>query len=335
MSAATGAATSISADAVSPVLEMKGLSVCYSGLVPAVAGVDFKVNPGEVVGVIGESGSGKSTLAHAVLGLLPKSANVTGERFVLDGHDMLTAGRDDYAALRGPAAAMVFQNPMTAFSPLHTLGRQLTDLLWRDRHQSAAEKRERIIAVLSQVGLPDPASKLDAYPFQFSGGMLQRVAIAAALLMRPSLLIADEPTTALDVTMEAQILHLMRELRKTSGVAILMISHHLGVIAEICDRVAVMYAGRVVEEGTVREIFANPRHPYTRALFACEPALIESGVSRLPVILGEVPRPGGCGCSFAGRCSLVEERCHCDSPPWVGVADRAEPHFSRCHRSAP
>lgn len=316
-----------------PVLDLRGLSVNYGGVVPAVIGVDLAVQPGEIVGIIGESGSGKSTLAHAALGLLPKAARLSGDRFLLAGTDMLTADSATLAGLRGPAAAMIFQNPMTAFSPVHTLGRQLLDLLWRDRHQTKAQKRERIVAALRDVGIPDPAGKLDAYPFQFSGGMLQRVAIAATLLMKPALLIADEPTTALDVTMEAQILHLMRTLRDEAGVAILVISHHLGVIAEICDRVAVMYAGRIVEEGPVETIFRSPCHPYTQALFDCEPALIPSGVGRLPVISGEVPRPGGEGCNFAGRCRHVEERCHNHAAPWQALhADRA--HYTRCHRSA-
>ncbi|WP_210300249.1 ABC transporter ATP-binding protein [Mycoplana azooxidifex] len=315
-----------------PVLDMRAISVTYGGRVPAVVGVDLKVRPGEIVGIIGESGSGKSTLAHSVLGLLPKAASLQGEHFDLAGTDMLSAGRGTLTALRGPAAAMIFQNPMTAFSPIHTIGRQLTELLWRDRDQATGQKRERIVAALRDVGIPDPIGKLEAYPFQLSGGMLQRVAIAAALLMKPQLLIADEPTTALDVTMEAQILHLMRTLRDTAGVAILIISHHLGVIAEICDRVAVMYAGRIVEEGTVETIFRQPGHPYTRALFACEPALIPTGARRLPVIAGEVPRPGGTGCDFAGRCLFCEERCLNCAPPWATAA--ADPsHHSRCHRS--
>ena len=316
-----------------PVLDLGNLSVSYGGVVPAVIGVDLAVRPGEIVGIIGESGSGKSTLAHTALGLLPKAARVSGDRFMLAGTDMLTANRNTLASLRGPAAAMIFQNPMTAFSPVHTLGRQLIDLLWRDRHQTTAQKRERIVKTLRDVGIPDPAGKLDAYPFQFSGGMLQRVAIAATLLMRPSLLIADEPTTALDVTMEAQILHLMRTLRDEAGMAILIISHHLGVIAELCDRVAVMYAGRIVEEGPVETIFRSPGHPYTQALLDCEPALISSGAGRLPVIAGEVPRPGGRGCDFAGRCRHVEAHCHGSAAPWQ-VLHSDLGHHTRCHRSA-
>ena len=267
-----------------PVLEIRDVSVTYSGVAQAVAGVSLSVQPGEVVGLIGESGSGKSTLAHSILGLLPPGAVVSGERMRLTDTDILGASGRELAALRGPAAAMVFQNPMATFSPLHTIGRQLTDFLWRDRTSSRREKRLTIIAALAEAGISDPQARFDAYPFELSGGMLQRVSIAAALLMKQSLLIADEPTTALDVTMEAQILHLMRELRARTGVAMLMISHQLGVIAEICDRVAVMYAGRIVEEGTVEAIFAEPQHPYTRALLACELSLVKSGARRLPVI---------------------------------------------------
>ncbi|MDB5524892.1 MAG: hypothetical protein JWM58_2655 [Rhizobium sp.] len=267
-----------------PVLDLADLSVTYSGVAQAVTGVSLQVRPGEVVGLIGESGSGKSTLAHSILGLLPPSARIDGQRLMLNGQDLLSASKSDLAALRGPGAAMVFQNPMASFSPLHTIGRQLTDFLWRDVNSSRAQKRRQIVAALTEAGISDPDARFDAYPFELSGGMLQRVAIAAALLMKPSLLIADEPTTALDVTMEAQILHLMRELRAKTGVAILMISHQLGVIAEICDRVAVMYAGRIVEEGDAQAIFSNPQHPYTKALLACELSLVESGARRLPVI---------------------------------------------------
>ena len=266
------------------VLELENVSVTYSGVARAVSGASLMVRPGEVVGLIGESGSGKSTLAHSILGLLPPGAAVTGTRLRLAGTDILGASKRDIAALRGPAAAMVFQNPMATFSPLHTIGRQLTDFLWRDLTSSRRDKRMRIVEALAEAGISDSDARFDAYPFELSGGMLQRVSIAAALLMKPALLIADEPTTALDVTMEAQILHLMRQLRARTGVAILMISHQLGVIAEICDRVAVMYAGRIVEQGTVEEIFARPSHPYTRALLACELSLVDSGAHRLPAI---------------------------------------------------
>lgn len=330
---ASATSTLLAASEPSSVLGVESLTIRYGGVIPAVDAVDLTIRAGEVMGVIGESGSGKSTLAHAILGLLPRGTTVSGDCFRLGKTDMLTAGPAEKAALRGPVAAMIFQNPMTAFSPIHTLGQQLTDLLWRDNQSSKAEKRARITAMLTRTGIPDAANKLDLYPFQFSGGMLQRVAIAAALLMQPSLLIADEPTTALDVTMEAQILALMREMKGTSGVSILMISHHLGVIAELCDRVAVMYAGRIVEEGPVEAIFADPRHPYTRALLACEPALIPPGPERLPVIPGDVPRAGGEGCGFASRCPKADALCRTSMPAWSAAATPL--HRYRCHWSAP
>ncbi|MFM2280130.1 MAG: hypothetical protein RLZZ444_2361, partial [Pseudomonadota bacterium] len=264
--------------------DLDGISISYSGVARAVSGVSLRVMPGEVVGLIGESGSGKSTLAHSILGLLPASASVEGRHMHLNGQDLLAASASERRHLRGPGAAMVFQNPMATFSPLHRIGRQLMDFLWRDRASSPDDKRRRIIHALADAGISDPETRFDAYPFELSGGMLQRISIAAALLMQPALLIADEPTTALDVTMEAQILHLMRELRQRTGVSILMISHQLGVIAEICDRVAVMYAGRIVEEGPVERIFADPRHGYTQALLACELSLVEEGAARLPAI---------------------------------------------------
>ncbi|MDO6966346.1 ABC transporter ATP-binding protein [Rhizobium alvei] len=267
-----------------PILDLDDISISYSGVARAVSSVSLRVMPGEVVGLIGESGSGKSTLAHSILGLLPASASVEGRHMRLNGQDLLAASANARRHLRGPGAAMVFQNPMATFSPLHRIGRQLMDFLWRDRASSPDEKRRRIIHALADAGISDPEARFDAYPFELSGGMLQRISIAAALLMQPALLIADEPTTALDVTMEAQILHLMRELRQRTGVSILMISHQLGVIAEICDRVAVMYAGRIVEEGPVERIFADPRHGYTKALLSCELSLVEDGAARLPAI---------------------------------------------------
>ena len=313
-----------------PVLDIEDLTIRYGGVISAVDHVNLAIRPGEVMGVIGESGSGKSTLAHSILGLLPKATAVTAQHFRLAGRDVTAMSDRERASLRGPLAAMIFQNPMTAFSPIHPLDKQLTDLLWRDRQLSLEQKRQRIIAMLGRTGIADPASKLEAYPFQISGGMLQRVAISAALLMQPQLLIADEPTTALDVTTEAQILHLMRELRDQSGVAILMISHHLGVIAELCDRVAVMYAGQIVEEGPVEAIFANPAHPYTQALLACEPALIRERQGRLPVIAGEVARPGGPGCRFAPRCTFAADPCREKAPPIRSAS--GEGHRYRCLR---
>jgi len=263
-----------------PLLAIRDLSIDYAGHIQAVRKANLDVRLGEAVGLVGESGSGKSTLASAITGLLPESARILSGDISFNGK-IITGS--DQAALRGDEIAMVFQDPMTAFNPVLTIGDQLVDFQNRLRG-SAAEKRERAIAMLARVGIPDPASRARYYPHELSGGMRQRAAIAAALLVSPSLLIADEPTTALDVTMEAQIIHLFRELRRDYGGGILIVTHHLGVVAELCDRVCVMYQGEMVEEGAVDDIFHNPRHPYTRALLACDPARLHERTDYLPVI---------------------------------------------------
>jgi oligopeptide/dipeptide ABC transporter ATP-binding protein len=319
-----------------PALEIRGLSVAYpgeAGPIRALSGIDLAIEPGEVVGLVGESGSGKSTLAHAILRLLPRGASLAAERLSVAGIDLLAADEAALERHRGRLAAMVFQDPMTTFSPVVTIGEQLADFLYRETGLSRAGKRARIAEMLGRVGIPDPARRLGAYPHELSGGMLQRVSIAAALLMRPALLIADEPTTALDVTMEAQILHLMRRLKEEISSAILIVSHQLGVIAELCDRVAVMYAGRIVETGLVTDIFARPGHPYTRSLLACDPALIPGEVARLPVIGGEVPDLAALpeGCAFAPRCPAAEPACRAAPPPRQQGPDG---HGWMCRRTA-
>jgi peptide/nickel transport system ATP-binding protein len=225
---------------------------------------------------------------------------------------------------------MIFQDPATSFSPLLTIGAQLTDLLWRERTLTRAAKRAKILNMLGRVGIADPERRFNAYPDQLSGGMLQRVAIGAALLMAPKLLIADEPTTALDVTTEAQILVLLRDFARESRAAVLMITHHLGVVAQLCDRVVVMYAGTIVEAGPVEAIFAAPAHPYTRALLDCEPALLEGEPTRWPFIGGEVPGAGQrpTGCLFAPRCGRVGPDC-AERPP---IFDVGPDHAARCWR---
>jgi peptide/nickel transport system ATP-binding protein len=262
----------------SPLLAIRDLTIDYAGRVQAVRHANLEIRLGEAVGLVGESGSGKSTLAAAIPGLLPDSARIEG--------DIAFKGRSitgNQRALRGDEIAMVFQDPMTSFNPVLTIGEQLIDFQSRVPG-SAAEKYERAIAMLARVGIPDAALRAESYPHELSGGMRQRAAIAAALLVSPSLLIADEPTTALDVTMEAQIIHLFRELRRDYGGGILIVTHHLGVVAELCDRVYVMYRGDVVEEGPVDDIFHKPRHPYTRALIACDPARLSEPTTYLPVI---------------------------------------------------
>ncbi len=313
-----------------PVLQVRDLSVRY-GPVQAVRGVSLSAARGEVVGIVGESGCGKSTLASALIGLNPPSARATGQ-IAIEGRDLVAMTEAERRALRGDRVAMVFQDPMTAFNPVLTLGAQLVDFQHR-APLTKAEKRARAAAMLARVGLPDPELALTRYVHELSGGMRQRAAIAAALMMQPALLIADEPTTALDVTMEAQILHLLRELRRDHDGAIVIITHHLGVVGELCDRVYVMYAGQVVEEGTVDEIYHDPRHPYTAALISCDPAHIADRAEVLPTIPGRLPdlTDPPAGCAFAARCTLATQRC-AEPPPRVVLSAT---HAALCHEVRP
>ncbi|MBW7920603.1 MAG: ABC transporter ATP-binding protein [Rubellimicrobium sp.] len=312
-------------------LRVEGLSVSY-GAVQALRGASLIARRSEVIGIVGESGCGKSTLASALIGLPAPGARMRGQ-VEIGGRDIVAAPERARRAMRGAAVAMIFQDPMTSFNPVLTLGQQLTDF----QHRSALPRRARrarAAAMLARVGLPDPELALDRHIHELSGGMRQRAAIAAALLMQPQLLVADEPTTALDVTMEAQIIHLLRELRHEHQGAIVVITHHLGVIGELCDRVYVMYAGEIVEEGTTDEIYHDPRHPYTQALIACDPAHIAGTVDRLPTIPDRVPDldPPPPGCSFAPRCPVAMARCRTDAPPRVTVGPG---HAAACHRVTP
>lgn len=298
---------------------VENLSVVYrvaGGTLQAVRDVSLSVRRGEVLGIMGESGCGKSTLAAAMINLLPAGAQIRQGAVRLNGTDLLQLPPSAQRALRGQSVAMVFQDPMTAFNPVLTIGRQLAD--FAGAHDPARATPDRLAAMLDRVGIPDAARCLDRYPHELSGGMRQRVAIAAALLMQPDVLIADEPTTALDVTMEAQIIHLLRDLRTSFDGAIVIVTHHLGVIAELCDRVAVMYAGEVVEEGTVDAIFHDPQHPYTRALLACDPAVVDPSSGRLPTIAGRIPDLTALppGCAFLPRCTMALPACH-QPPPRV------------------
>jgi oligopeptide/dipeptide ABC transporter ATP-binding protein len=303
-------------------LAVQGLSVTYPGGVQAVRDVTLAVAPGEVLGIMGESGCGKSTLATAMIGLLPPGATVAGA-VRLGGDDLLTMPPRALRQVRGRRVAMVFQDPMTAFNPVLTIGAQLRDFT---RHGAAD-----IAAMLGRVGIPDPDRCLSRYPHELSGGMRQRVAIAAALLVRPDVLIADEPTTALDATMEAQIIALLRDLRRAFDGAIVIVTHHLGVIAQLCDRVAVMYAGQVVEQAPVDPIFHAPQHPYTRALLACDPAVVDPGSGRLPTIGGRLPdlTAPPAGCAFQARCPVAMDICATPVPRHA----RAEGSVL-CHRGA-
>jgi peptide/nickel transport system ATP-binding protein len=318
------------------VLEIRDLSVTFRtprGLVRALRNVDLDIPRGSIVGLVGESGSGKSTLALAVMGLLPHNAAIASGSLRFGDLDLRQLRPPALRALRGERLSMVFQDPMTSLNPVRAIGLQMTDIQYRDRSLSDAGKRRKAADLLRKVGMPDPERQLRRHPHEFSGGMRQRIAIAMGILEKPELLIADEPTTALDVTMEAQIIQLLRQLRGEFNGSILFISHNLGLIAELCDFVVVLYAGEVVEQGSVRDIFHRPRHPYTRALLECDPARITQVRRELPTIAGDVPNlllvPAGC--VFAHRCPQVFERCRSEQP-----VDRAAGpgHVARCHLMA-
>jgi oligopeptide/dipeptide ABC transporter ATP-binding protein len=264
----------------------------------------------------------------AILGLLSANAKVLAGAVRFEGRDLLRLGREELRALRGERITAVFQDPMTSLNPVVTIGQMMLDIQFRDARSSRAQKRARAVAMLERVGIPDAATRFGQYPHQFSGGMRQRIAIAMALLANPALLIADEPTTALDVTTEAQILDLLRGLRREFEGSILFISHQLGVIAELCDEVVVLYAGEVVEQAPVEELFARPAHPYTQALLACEPGRGEGG--EFTTIPGKLPdlRDPPRGCSFAARCVHATKRCHGERPLPMNVSPG---HLARCH----
>ena len=315
------------------VLQVRDLSIGFRtprGPVAALRHVNLEVPRGSIVGVVGESGSGKSTLALAVMGLMAGNAEFLGGNILFSGVDLRTLSPASLRDLRGRRMTMVFQDPMTSLNPVRAIGRQMTDIQYRERHMSPAEKRRRAAEMLRRVGLPDPEHQLDRYCHQFSGGMRQRIAIAMSLLEEPELLIADEPTTALDVTLEAQIIQLLRDLRQEFNTSILFISHNLGVVAELCDYIVVLYAGEVVERGPVRDIFYRPGHPYTQALLACDPARLNTVQRELPTIAGDVPNlmQTPAGCVFTPRCPSAFGPCAGEPPPDVALS---EEHRARCH----
>ncbi len=303
-----------------PVLDVRGLKTVFrtrGGEVHAVNDVSFHLQPGELLGVVGESGSGKSVTMMSLLGLLPSPpADVRGGTVMLGGQDLLKIGVEALRHVRGAKVGFVFQDPMTSLNPVFTVGNQLMEPLRLHMGMDKRQAEARAVELLELVGIPDARSRLKAYPHQFSGGMRQRVMIAIALACDPEVLIADEPTTALDVTIQAQILELVRELRTKLGMAIIWITHDLGVIAGIADRVMVMYGGQVVEQAPVRELFANPQHPYTRALLKTIPKLGGAREGRLQVIEGQPPLMTGApaACPFRARCGHQMGICHEQNP---------------------
>ena len=315
-------------------LDIRNLTVDFRtprGRVHALRDVSFKVPRGKIVGVVGESGSGKSTVIWTITRLLAGNGVVEGGEVLFDGDDVLKFPDSRMMEFRGEQVSIVFQDPMTSQSPVLSYSQQMTDILYRRKGTPDAEKRRRAVEMMRRVGIPDPETRIAQYPHQFSGGMRQRAGIAMALLMDPMLLIADEPTTALDVTMEAQIIHLIRELQREFEATVMLVSHNLGLIAELCDEVVVMYAGEVVEHGGVRDIFFNAAHPYTRALLECDPSRETTRSRFLPVIPGELPdlhvKPTGC--VFAPRCPRAMAVCTERLPDDHAVTPQG--HAARCH----
>ncbi|WP_420403929.1 ABC transporter ATP-binding protein [Nisaea sp.] len=305
---------------MSAVLEVKGLTVdipVAAGDLHAVRGIDFSVEKGETLCIVGESGCGKSLTSLSIMGLLPKRAKIKADRMEFTGTDLLGLKERELSAIRGNRMAMIFQEPMTSLNPAYTIGNQLMEPYVRHKKASDREARERAIYLLERVGITAAASRLSQYPHQLSGGLRQRVMIAMALMCDPELIIADEPTTALDVTIQAQILHLLAELRNEFNSALILITHDLGVVARVADKVAVMYAGKIVEAGTVEEIFNAPLHPYTQGLINCIPVPGKTARgSRLGSIPGIVPTLIGDirGCSFRNRCAFAHDACDTQDP---------------------
>ncbi len=318
-----------------PLLELDNLRVAFTDdrgvTTEVVAGSSLKLERGRTLGIVGESGSGKSVSALAVMRLLPKdTARVSGSvRF--DGRELLTLSEPDMQDLRGNRIAMIFQEPMTSLNPSYTVGDQIGETLIRHRGMSKKDARAEAIEMLRKVRIPSPEARIDEYPHKLSGGMRQRVMIAMALACEPALLIADEPTTALDVTIQAQILDLLRRLRDETGTSIMLITHDLGVVAEMCDDVAVMYAGQIVEQASVGDLFTAPEHPYTVGLIGSIPRLAEKRET-LTAIRGTVPPPNAlpAGCRFAPRCPFATSQCTSAQPPLIDVGGG---HTTRCWRA--
>ena len=313
-------------DATAPLLELDGVRTWFytrEGVVRAVDGVSFSIAPGETLAVVGESGCGKSVTAQSILRLLPSPpARVVEGSIRFEGQDLLALDDAAMRDIRGNRIAMIFQEPMTSLNPVLTVGYQIAESLVRHQAMGRADAEARAAEMLALVGIAEPARRVREYPHQLSGGMRQRVMIAMALACNPRLLIADEPTTALDVTIQAQILDLMRDLKSKVGAAIMLITHDLGVVAELAHRVIVMYAGRIVEEAPVGLLFADPQHPYTLGLLGSIPRLGSDGDERLTAIEGVVPNPYALppGCRFSPRCPLADEKCRADQPTLREIA---------------
>jgi oligopeptide/dipeptide ABC transporter ATP-binding protein len=318
----------------SALLEVHGLTVAFetlAGPVHAVNGLDMELRPGEIVGLVGESGSGKSVTSRAIMGLLPPRTSRIAGSVRLAGRELVGLPEAQYRRVRGEHVAMIFQDPLTALDPLYRAGEQVAEALRFHFGLSRSAASRRVVELLDAVGLPDPAGTARRYPHELSGGMRQRVMIAMALACEPELLIADEPTTALDVTVQAQILELLRRLVRERGMALLLITHDLGVVRELCERAVVLYAGRVAEEGPVSDLLRSPLHPYTSGLGVSMPS-IAARRQRLPQIPGTPPDPASLprGCAFSPRCPAALDRCHAEQPP---IVEPLPARRSACHRA--
>jgi oligopeptide/dipeptide ABC transporter ATP-binding protein len=332
------------ADTNEKILEVKNLETSFrveDGVVKAVDGVSFDVYKGKTLGIVGESGCGKSVTSLSIMRLIPSPpGKITGGEILYKGKSLLSLEADEMRKIRGNEISMIFQEPMTSLNPVFTIGNQIMEAISLHQNLSKADTRAKAIEMLKLVGIPSPEKRVDDYPHQLSGGMRQRVMIAMALSCNPQVLIADEPTTALDVTIQAQILDLLRELQERVGMAIILITHDLGVVAEVCDEVLVMYAGKVAEQGTVHEIFKNPKHPYTKGLLNSIPTLSQDPTGkikkhRLETIPGIVPSlldlPKGC--RFQARCQYVIDDCRAAEPALRVIRDDPKlPHAIRCIR---
>ena len=321
-------------------LSVRDLSTHFfsrEGISPAVDGVSFDIRPGEALGIAGESGCGKSVTAQSIMRIVPRNGRIVDGEILLNTGDesidlvQLDAKGEKIRQIRGKSISMVFQEPMSAFSMVYTIGNQITEVIRLHQHCNQAEARERAIEILRRVGMPNPEQSIDAYPFALSGGMRQRAMIAMALACRPSLLIADEPTTAVDVTIQAQVIALLKDLRQEFGMALMIITHDLAVISELCDRVMIMYLGKDVESAPATELFSNPKHPYTIGLLHSVPELGKGKTQMLEAIEGAVPsltaRPAGC--PFHTRCpKFMPGVCDVELPPQVVVGPD---HQVRCH----
>ncbi|MEZ5843673.1 MAG: ABC transporter ATP-binding protein [Hyphomicrobiaceae bacterium] len=315
-------------------LDVRDLTIRFAADGPAVVdGLSFRVDAGETLSLVGESGCGKSLTALALMRLLPPSARPKGSA-CFEGEDLLAAPEGRMWDLRGDRLAMIFQEPMTSLNPAFRIGDQISESIMRHRGSARRDARARALDLLRRVRIPSPEKRLDAWPHQLSGGMRQRVMIAMALANDPRLLIADEPTTALDVTIQAQILALVGELKQAYGMAMILVTHDLGVVAEVADRVAVMYAGRIVETAPTAALFADPQHPYTLGLIGSLPSLGRR-TGRLATIPGSVPPPDRfpAGCRFATRCPFADGRCHAEVPPLAPVARAPDGHAVACFKS--